>query len=184
MSRHYENKKRLRHSRNRGEKYDSHHPYPNSRTKKGDFGKFEELLCSLELNTLKKKHRAWHQLFLNFFPEEVILAIKKAFRAGKKTPPEIISFIKTTLGHSQTPIEATKADLEAWSKIFGARQNPDKIKKIIFENWTYPDVRTIITNGKITSVLVFLPRIPKDLEISVIVSKKSAHLKISEKIKT
>ncbi len=106
---------------------------------------------------------AWHNVFHNLFSEEAISLVKKSFKAGFKSLPEIISFIKRGFYPNQTIPETTKNDLNDWRKIFGQRQNPNCrwIKKFILRNWTYPGVKAVVSGKKIVKVMIYLEKISK-----------------------
>lgn len=154
-------RKKTHRSRAKKVKRDKHHPYPLSRKRKGDLGKFKPLLRSLRLNRREKTHSAWHHLFLNLFAEEVILLIKEVFRNNDHSVSAIISFVKNKICNNRAVPEATKADLNAWEKIFNSYWSWRKIKKVIKKEWMYPGVKAIVSEGRITSVMIFLKNVPK-----------------------
>lgn len=148
-------------SNGRGYKRDEHHVYPRSRKKDGDLGKFRQLLRSLRLNVIIKKHVAWHHLFFNLFSEEVIFLIKTAFKNGKTSAPDIISFIKQGSRKSRLVTEATREDLDAWKEVFNGHNSWRKIKKIIQKEWMYPGIKAIILQHKIIGVIIVLKSVSK-----------------------
>jgi len=156
-------KKDHRQAQHRGYSYkrDEHHVYPHSRKKDGDLGKFKQLLHSLRLKVIIKKHNAWHHLFFNLFGEEIIFLIKTAFKNGRTSAPDIIYFIKQASRGSRTAAEATKKDLAAWKEVFNGYNSWRKIKKEIQKEWMYPGIKAIILQHKIVGVIVVLKNISK-----------------------
>ena len=155
--------KKHRKAQPRGHSYkrDEHHVYPRSRKKDGDLGKFRQLLRSLRLRVIIKKHNAWHHLFFNLFSEEIIFLIKTAFKNGKTSAPDIIYFIKQESRGSRAVAEATKEDLAAWKEVFNGYNSWRKIKKEIQKEWMYPGIKAIILQHKVVSVIVVLKSISK-----------------------
>lgn len=151
----------------------SHHPYPRSRKKDGDFGKFKPILSQLRLTKTIKLHNAWHCLFVNFFPEEIISLIKNALREGKKSQKEIISFIKKFRRENQPNINvgATIDDLIAWREVFGNYVSWRKIKTIIQKEWMYPGIQVIISKYKIVGIIVFLKNVPQKARLANNISR-------------
>lgn len=185
-------KQKSRFSKGRDHKHNIHHVYPRSRRKKGDLGKFEPICRRLLLRTGIKKHTAWHQIFYNYFPEEVIFLIKFAFKSKLTSPPGIISFIKQFYNRERVIVDATEDDLNAWWEIFGNTSSWRKIRKIILKNWTYPGIKAIISNeGRIIGLVIFLKSIPKNAshriekdiyrckDIQIVVLKENQLLKIT-----
>lgn len=156
-------KQKSRHFKGRDHKRNTHHVYPRSRRKKGDLGKFEPVCRRLLLRTGIKEHIAWHQIFYNYFPEEVIFLIKFAFKSRLTSPPGIVSFIKKFYNRERAVTDATEDDLDAWREIFGNTSSWRKIRKIILKSWTYPGIKAIISNkGKVVGLMVFLKSTPKN----------------------
>lgn len=145
----------------------NHHLYPRSRKKDGDLEKFKPILRSLHLRKLIKPHNAWHDLFLNLFPEESLSLIKKAFKDRGASVAGIISFIKQSFPsyYGQFGAEATKKDLAAWHEIFNNYWSWRKIKKTIRKEWMYPGVKAIISKRKVIGVMIFLKNVPKKARI-------------------
>lgn len=144
-----------------------HHVYPRSRQRKNcnDAGKFKWFCGSLRLKKKVETHAAWHQLFANLFPEEVLSLIKSAFSMGKNSAPAIMSFIRTHYGTDRTRGNGSGDVMAAWHKIFGDNHcSLRKIKKIITNDWMYPGVKALVSNGKIAALLFYLPDLPDEAE--------------------
>lgn len=142
--------------------FNEHHLYPTSRGKKGDLGKFKDILVSLKLLERLDKHDSWHHLFDNLFAEEVIINIKRAVQAGKHTTHEIISFIKQRSQPHRAELSVSEKDLKAWQKIFNGHTNLRQIRKIIRRDWMYPGIYvTVSGSGRVVGVTIFLPKVVK-----------------------
>jgi len=148
------NQKKKRHKRN------EHHVYPSSRIKKGDAGKFEPLCCLLNSEVKIKKHAAWHKIFFNLFPEEIISLLKNASKLGIDSPLEIIRFIKKSLNRDLANIKTTDNALDAWREIFGDCSTYNCFEDIIIKKWTYPGIKTEVSkNGRVTNITISLKKI-------------------------
>ncbi len=142
-------------------KRDEHHVYPSSRKIVEDLGKFKPLLQSLVLKKEIYIHNlCWHRLFSNLFAEEAVSIIKNACSEKKYIAPQIIPFIKQHIYHEQNISTVKKEELNAWQKLFGNHYNYRKIRRIIFRDWTYPGIKTVVKNKKVIRVTIFFEKIP------------------------
>lgn len=98
-----------------------HHVYPRSRFLAGT-GEFKIKVRIID-------HRAWHKIFENFFPEEVIEKIKVYSADG--------------IVNKKRFIENSIERLRDWRFLFRDIDNADAIIEIIKNYWMYPGVELI-----------------------------------------
>jgi hypothetical protein len=102
-----------------------HHIFPTSRGGPKEEARNKYIWPGVNLKESEKRHRAWHQMFFNLLPSEVII---------------IISSWTTKEGGLDRSLIGRK-NLEAWKAVFGIK-NPYEVTAFIRE--TFVSVETAI----------------------------------------
>lgn len=106
-----------------------HHIFPTSRGGPKEEKKNKYIWPGINLKESEKRHRAWHQMFFNLLPSEVII---------------IISSWTTKEGGLDRLLVGRK-NLEAWKTVFGAK-NPCEVIILIRETFVPVEIDVLRNN--------------------------------------
>lgn len=101
-------------------KKDLHHRVPQSRVE--EFGQASDFRGNV-IKVCKDAHQAWHKLFGNMTPKEVIAVVR---RVGK------------------LPFTNTKKKEKAWEILFFGLASPKKVVKEVEQRWMGPAVAKVL----------------------------------------